>query len=202
MEGLLAHFSDGKLSINKKYIDYTTNDGVPPRIVLSEADLRGISRLVIPGGTDIDPTIFGMDNESSISVNRALDKFQMGIIAKAVSLKIPIFGICRGFQLLYLMYKLGKDNTRWEQSLPGHNQNINSLERGDFFHQVYFQHDDNLTGMFTNSMHHQGVAFFGKTAPDWITYLTYDGKYSVVEGMAFEVDGCPIAGVQWHPEEL
>lgn len=213
MKGILANFDrKGNISLNGSYIRYATTDTLP-RIILQTSDLAGIDELIVPGGVDIDPTIFGEDNNDSDNVNPWLDRFQMGMIGSAVAQRIPVFGICRGFQLLYLMYCSDDQNAHYSQNISGHNQNDNSVERGMGFHFVEKLRDCVLFPKYApllggrvvrNSMHHQGVIASG-IFPTWATSCTplgAKGTSVVIESLEATVDGVLIQGVQWHPEEL
>lgn len=57
--------------------------------------------LVLPGGSDIDPRIYGKENYKSYVSDYSLRKDikEMALYKDAIDRKQPVFGICRGMQL-------------------------------------------------------------------------------------------------------
>ena len=60
-----------------------------------------IHGLLLPGGGDIDPDIYGEDKHCKTkNVKRAKDEFEIELFQKATEKNIPVFGICRGIQIM------------------------------------------------------------------------------------------------------
>lgn len=198
--GILPSINDNQVALNLKYLEYAQQFGEPIIITLNK-QVDEIDWLWASGGADVDPTMFGYDNYASAKVQRTMDKFQSACIDLAVARQIPIFGICRGFQLLAYKFIVGGD-VYISQHIAGHNQMDLSLHRDDKFHSV---RERGGALMFVNSMHHQGlvVPSTALKAEEWITHYTHHKKGELlVEGFDFIQDGTRIQGVQWHPEEL
>ena len=149
--------------------------------------------LLLPGGGDIDPVLFGQLNCGSRFFDPVLDRLQLSVLKAFVSEKKPVLGICRGMQLINIFF--GGDI---HQDLPsaGRHQYTN----GDQYHETFALPDTVLYRLYgerfvVNSAHHQGVDL---KAPS-LSYIQYcdDG---VVEGLCHHY--LPIVGVQWHPERL
>ena len=107
----------------------------------------------------------------------------------------PIFGICRGMQLLNVV--LGGSliqhlpNTD-EHRLSSTEETFHEVqaEKGGIFEELYGEH------FAINSFHHQAINRLGDGLK--ITLKSWDGK--VIEGVQHQEK--PYFGVQWHPERM
>ena len=149
--------------------------------------------LLLPGGGDIDPVLFGQLNYGSRFFDPVLDRLQLSVLKAFVSEKKPVLGICRGMQLINIFF--GGDI---HQDLPSADRH--QYTNGDQYHETFALPGTVLYRLYgdrfvVNSAHHQGVDL---KAPS-LSYIQYcdDG---VVEGLCHHY--LPIVGVQWHPERL
>src|SRR4051794_16173473 len=66
-----------------------------------ENALAGVDGLLLTGGGDVDPSLYGEAPHSAVAdVEPARDAFEIGLITAARRRDLPIFGICRGVQIL------------------------------------------------------------------------------------------------------
>lgn len=149
--------------------------------------------LVLPGGGDIDPRLFGQLPKGTREFDPELDRVQLAILNAFVLERKPVLGICKGMQLINIYF--GGDLFQDLETAGGHeyidrDQVHDSLAvRGSWLEKLYGERFQ------VNSAHHQGVDSPGRrisyvqTAPD-----------GVVEGLRH--DFLPVFGVQWHPERL
>lgn len=160
--------------------------------------------VVVTGGVDIDPARYGETRSERVTeVNPARDEAEAALIQHALRAGIPLFCICRGFQLLnvvrggtLLQHLEEREPHRARRGADG------AIESG--WHEVTVTAGSRLasiTGRATlrvNSLHHQAVEQ-ARVAPGLlVAAVAPDG---VVE--ALEVPGHPWAlGVQWHPERV
>lgn len=167
--------------------------------VLSEFD-----GLFISGGGDIHPDYFGGQMHPSVAgVDRERDEFELALCREAVAVDMPVFGICRGQQVLNVAMG-GNLVVDIPSELPeaGRHQWWPNYQRGRLSHSVQVEKGSQLAGIMggsefeVNSLHHQSVKNLGEglkvvaTAPDGvIEALEMPGKRFVVS-------------VQWHPEWL
>ncbi len=157
--------------------------------------------LIIPGGADVDPTFFGEEPLWKVGgSNYKRDVFEMALVRAFYKAGKPIFGICRGCQLINIT--LGGDVY---QDLPSqdpqctilHTQKADghypthhvSLVPGSALHDVFGD------TAYVNSRHHQGIR---KVAQG--LYVTAKAPDGVVEGI--ETKDRQIVAVQWHPENM
>jgi putative glutamine amidotransferase len=163
--------------------------------------LDGLDGLLLSGGADIDPAIYGAErHRKTVNTRPERDRAEIALALRALELEKPVLGICRGMQLLNVA--LGGTLI---QHLPDdlghtdHRRSVGSFDNAD--------HDVRLapgslaaraageTLHATKSHHHQGVAELGEglEATGW----------SVLDDLveAIEVPSARWAlGVQWHPE--
>jgi putative glutamine amidotransferase len=81
--------------------------GVPmilPPVVepqMAEVLLDGIDGLLLSGGSDLDPDYYGEECAHELGVtNPERDAFEVALLRLALQRRVPIFGICRGMQVL------------------------------------------------------------------------------------------------------
>src|SRR5210317_2211303 len=93
--------------INTQYLKYLKKAKLNPVTISmfsDEATLAAGDGLLLPGGIDVDPIYYLTDNEDSNYCNPDRDEFERKLIQMYVKAGKPIFGICRGLQLLFLEY--------------------------------------------------------------------------------------------------
>lgn len=203
--GLIPSFDEKSYSLNTAYIEYVTNKLKSiPVIISSKEMIQYCDSILLMGGVDVDPTLFGFNNYSSIDTYRKMDLFHIACVEEAINKDKDVIGICRGFQLLSYIFLLPMySDFNYLQDIDGHNQTELKLGRGNLVHNVL----DARTGKryFVNSMHHQCVIAPISFESEEITYYTRFGapkNMVVVEGFSMKINNSNINAVQWHPEEL
>jgi putative glutamine amidotransferase len=89
----------------------------------SPADARGCAGLVLPGGGDLNPRLYGQANRACRNIDDARDARELALLRRFAALRLPVLGICRGAQLL----NVGLGGTL-EQDVPNHDQ-VNGIDR-------------------------------------------------------------------------
>jgi putative glutamine amidotransferase len=193
------------------YVQAVTTAGgipvlLPAGIPLAElAALRQhLSGILLSGGADVDPRLFGGHPHPSVyGVDAARDAFEMELVRLAVQTSWPLLAICRGVQVLNIALG-GTLFTHIADQLerPLEHDNGNTHARDYLAHTVNIEAGSRLASIFgmrevaVNSMHHQGIEF--------LSPCMYPAAFSP-DGMveAVEIPEHPFAvGVQWHPECL
>ncbi|MDQ3877380.1 MAG: gamma-glutamyl-gamma-aminobutyrate hydrolase family protein [Actinomycetota bacterium] len=163
--------------------------------------LDGASALVLPGGGDIDPQLYGRPRHPRThKVSYRRDHFEMTLLARALAEGLPVLAICKGMQLLNvhlggtLIQHLADDATRLEHD--------RDAPRSDPAHAVTLKKGCKLASVFgtrdieVNSHHHQGL---DDVAPDLEPVAwAEDGVLEAVEHRHRSW----VIGVQWHPEAM
>ena len=158
--------------------------------------------LLVPGGYDIDPELYGENIDEGCGLfNRSEDEYDMELIRQAVAQKKPVFAICRGMQIVNVLYggTLYQDiPTQYAEKIV-HTKIVPEEEN---FHTVNIEKDSYLAKVLgkteevkVNTSHHQAVKVVAKGFK--VTAKASDG---IIEAM--ENEDATILCVQWHPERL
>ena len=158
--------------------------------------LDGMEALLLSGGGDVDPELYGGDPGVAELVNRKRDDFEIALIREARVKKIPILGICRGAQILNVAFggeliDLDSDKELKEIhfGIKGHPIEI---EKGSLLSKLM------RPGRIENvkSYHRQAVGRLGEGVR--AVARSPEGTVEAVEISEFQ-DEWTLA-VQWHPE--
>lgn len=171
--------------------------GLPVQLPIDVDPLLIIERLdglLLPGGTDVEPSLYGAESETDIyPPEPERDYLEFGLYKGAVDRELPLLGICRGQQVV----NVAAGGTL-HQDVPPHS--AFDLPAETEVHEVHFESGSMLREMYgpsawVNSLHHQAVDTVG--ADLRVTAWAADG---LAEGL--EHASLPIISVQWHPEML
>lgn len=165
--------------------------------------LEGMDGLVLVGGDDVTPELYGRHGDGAQHTNPAADRSDLALVHAAVECQLPVFGICRGLQVLNVAFggTLHLDITspdgvhRPVPTMPGEAMQVR--------HDVEIAADSWLAGVYrttrrrVNSLHHQAIDRLadGFRPTAWAA----DG---IIEAVESTVDGRDAWGVQWHPEKI
>jgi putative glutamine amidotransferase len=168
--------------------------------------LAACSGLLLTGGEDVFPDYYGKPQEIKLceEIDRYRDSLELALIKKAIELKMPIFGICRGEQILNVAtggtliadIPSEVDTTVIHRCPPGSAECLHFINIDP--KTLLFQITGIQTGI-VNSYHHQAVE---KTGPGMrITAVAENGVAEAIEREHAQ-EGAFMMGVQWHPEHL
>lgn len=149
--------------------------------------------IVLPGGTDIDPILYGADPDPELlPLEPERDDLELALLSAALEAEVPVLGICRGIQVLNV-----HQGGTLHQHVPEHGRF--DLPIDSTIHQVSFAEGSTLHELYglsaqVNSLHHQTVADVGHDLT--VTARADDGT---IEGVEM---GDHVVAVQWHPEML
>ena len=154
--------------------------------------------LLLCGGEDVDPSYFHQENRGSRDMDLRRDQAEFPLVAAWLAAEKPIFGICRGHQVLNIA--LGGTLVQDIGPEPALFHTHDSHCAGDKVHPVraaagYVLHRFYGPIFPVNSSHHQVVDRLGTglRATAW-------SESGLVEGM--EHDTLPLLCVQFHPERM
>ena len=160
--------------------------------------LHGFAGLLLTGGDDVNPARYGEPpHPQTEAPDDERDALECALIEEALARDVPLFGICRGLQVMNVC--LGGSLI---QHLPSADLHVVSTEdRGLPAHEARVEPGTLLASIAgsdalpVNSRHHQAINRLGTglriTARD-----TRDGTIEAIEypGRRF------VLAVQWHPE--
>ncbi|GAA2029459.1 gamma-glutamyl-gamma-aminobutyrate hydrolase family protein [Yaniella flava] len=157
--------------------------------------LAGFDGVLIPGGNDIKPEMYGQEagSDTKVADYEYQDEFERDILAAALKLGLPTLAVCRGFQMLNVMH----GGTLMQDLPPEHEMHRNGL------HDVDIAADSRLASVLNehdqirvSSYHHQAVDQIG--AGLRAVARAQDGIVEALE----PVDSIkPVVAIQWHPED-
>ena len=175
-----------------------------------EQALDGIDGLLLTGGGDVAPALYGESPHPTVQEDEAgRDEFEVGLVAAARARDLPLFAICRGVQVLNVACggTLVQDIPSQMTGALRHSLCIPPHESYSLAHEVWVDKDTLLARLIgerlrdqdacdVNSRHHQAVKDVARgfrvsaTAPD--------GVIEAIEDPAARF----CLGVQWHPENF
>jgi len=162
---------------------------------LPAPDLCYYDGLVLAGGADMDPALFGQENRGSRGIDRARDNAELALLDAFLGAGKPVLAICRGHQVANvwlggdLLQDLGPELVPFHREGEGDQVHLIRAEKGSLLCRLYGP-------VFpVNSNHHQGLGRLGRGLT-----ATARSEGGVIE--AVEHDGLPLISVQFHPERM
>jgi putative glutamine amidotransferase len=175
------------------YVEAIAAAGGRPVILpggLSSELLGAVDALVLTGGGDIDPTLYGGDTSSAIGVDPARDREELALIRAAARTRTPVLAICRGMQLLAVAFGGGLAPELGDRHLKYGVGHAVRTASGSLLEALVG------TDPWVTSLHHQAV---DRPGPAWqVTAWAEDGTAEAMEWSG--ETRWPVLGVQWHPE--
>lgn len=214
LSGIPGHLPPSSVMSHRYSAAVAAAGGAPLLVPLLEgmddAVLRAIygriDGLLVPGGADPDPGSYGEGRHPLCkATDPPRDRVETTLIGWALADRKPLFGICRGMQMLavarggtlYQDLSAQRPGTKKHDYFPRQGYARNRIS-----HTVETERGSALADLLgpgtveVNSMHHQGVRDPGSGVR--VVARAPDG---LPEGL--EVPGHPFAlAVQWHPEAL
>jgi putative glutamine amidotransferase len=152
--------------------------------------------LLLSGGEDVDPFYYGhTPTEKCGEIAKERDHAELKMLEAFLATGKPVFGICRGVQLMNVHF-----GGTLHQVIPERPRHRLDPSLRYLIHRAATE-EPLLEGMYgkefaVNSCHHQAIDRLGKGLR--ITAICPDD--GIVEAIAHET--LPVFAVQWHPEKL
>lgn len=208
--GISCGGSEKSAKLNMQYAEAVRKGGGTPMLIPIIADsltLRDIlcrlDGVIMSGGEDIAPAYYGEEPHANLGkVNDFRDTYDLRVARMAHNMNIPMLGICRGLQLINVVF-----GGTLVQDIPSQRPAWNLSHRARSgeeppMHEVTFEANSQLAKMFgvtklnTNSYHHQAVK---DIAPGLrIVAKASDSTPEAIES----TEEYPVWGVQFHPEKM
>ena len=165
----------------------------------SSSSLDGFAGLVLTGGPDVDPELYGERRQSETDESDGQRDALEGLLLKeALARDLPVLAICRGLQMLNVCQ--GGTLIQHLKALQRHQRTDG--RRDQPVHEVSIEKGTLLAGiagkdrMHVNSRHHQAV----KTVGAGLSVSAVDSEDGTVEALEHSGKRFVLA-VQWHPED-
>ncbi len=193
-----------RFSLPGAYVDAVRRAGgiallLPPGEPDVERVLGALDGIVLAGGGDIDPTLYGGTlHETVYNLDHERDQAEIAVARLAVDTRKPILGICRGTQVLNVM--LGGTLFEHLPDVVGDTINHRLPPREPTEHAIRIEAGSRLAALLSAvdivaaSWHHQAICKLGSGLE--VVARAPDGTIEAVE-MA---DHPWLMAVQWHPE--
>ncbi|MCR9108865.1 type 1 glutamine amidotransferase [Marivita sp. XM-24bin2] len=161
------------------------------------ADLAGVDGLIIGGGDDIGPELYGGKLGVSARLDPKRDELERCLAEAALEQNIPVLGICRGSQMLNVALGGTLDQDAWTTFGP--DRKITTILPKREICVEAATHLSLISGeqpMKVNALHSQAVDRLGQGLR--VSARDTGGMVQAIERVRD-----PFAlGVQWHPEHL
>jgi putative glutamine amidotransferase len=156
--------------------------------------------LILQGGADIHPSVYGEEPMPTLGpVDAVRDTFELELLRAFVAAKKPIFGICRGLQLINVAHGGTLYQDLQHDGVAKHPHTTEAYD--GHAHDLTFAPNSWLGALYrdtgplrVNSIHHQGIKRVGENLS--VEAYSDDGVIEAVRGTGDSF----ILGVQWHPE--
>ncbi len=186
------------------------------------AAFSGMDGLLLSGGTDLDPALYGAELQGSVGIRPDRDQLELAAWGAAAKRGLPVLGICRGLQAINVFmggglaqhveghqgpsFREGRPATHQLRLVAGSllarilTEGVGSPDRvGDPDRAASPNGAAVLPSYTVNSYHHQAVRP-GDLAPGLLAAgFTTSGDGEPIEALE-SADSRWIVGVQFHPE--
>jgi putative glutamine amidotransferase len=194
------------------YLKSIIHAGGEPRVLDPASDdigavVSGLDALLLTGGVDVDPTCYGETRQATVpAVDVRRDQFEIGLIRDATAAGLPVFGICRGLQILNVAFG-GNLFQDVPSQTPSTIQHSKATPLCAIAHEVWITRTSKLASLMSekladtdsiavNSRHHQAV---NRVADGFeVTATAPDGVVEAIEHRSLPF----CVAVQWHPENF
>lgn len=202
-----------KMMLGMDYVAAVSGAGgiplvIPPMSLPDEALISRLDALIVSGGPDVDPALYGEGPHEHLGpIERDADARELQVVQAADEREIPILAICRGMQLV----NVARGGGLWQDIPTERPSDVihRQMDPGTVMTHAVTVDGDSLLADLTygehggmrhllpvNSFHHQAVRALGHDLR-----VTARADDDLVE--AYEATDRPfLVGVQWHAESL
>jgi putative glutamine amidotransferase len=213
VSGSLEHDESRQMIARDYFTSIAASGGIPVLLSVDmseeqvDACLQKLDGLLLAGGADVDPRLYGeMPLPSLAEVDPLRDQLEMALLKASNVRQLPVLGICRGAQVMNVirggtLYQDLQSQYALDHSRPAnlHSQTAPSKYPS---HEILLEGGSRLSELLSlapcwvNSLHHQAVR---KLAPGLrAAAFSPDGVTEAIEDPAHPF----WIGVQWHPERM
>jgi putative glutamine amidotransferase len=198
-----------RVRVNEAYTEALRAAGLVPLVLppvpddLAVRALEGVAGLVLTGGEDMDPALYGQAPHPAAGAPHVMrDQYEIALCRAARDRSVPTLAICRGAQVMNVA--LGgtlvqdiPDQVRGAIPHAPLNMRDKRVHRVRIDERSLLAAAIGTTDITVNSSHHQSV----DRVPDGLR-VNARADDGVIEGLESTDPAWWMVGVQWHPEEL
>jgi len=154
-----------------------------------ETRLEGFDGILMPGGADVDPQLYGQSHQSDelYGINSEQDHSDIALVHYALRSETALLTICRGTQIA----NVALGGTLVQHMNEPHLNKLSTIE----FSNIETDLGLKETSLLISCFHHQSI----DRLAEGISPLAF-AKEGHVEALRLPSNGWAI-GVQWHPED-
>lgn len=201
--GMPVRTLNGRYVVNMDYVEALAKAKAEAVVILPNTDLEALmptlQGVLIPGGGDVDPNLYGEKDIHCGGIDASTDALDKAVILAAMKQDKEILGICRGQQILNVTLggSLIQDLSHELKTPIDHSYSEihHAKTKG---HRISVTPNSRLSSILpesieVNSYHHQAI----KKLADGLSVsaVSEDGVIEAIEGKR-------ILAVQWHPERM
>lgn len=194
--------------VTNSYLEFFSQYG-EVEILTPKKGVVPLDLLVLPGGADLSSSEYGeVPSFSNTNPDLYKEYFYKQNLQQYIDNGTSIFGICLGFQMLGVKF-----GCKLTQNLLYHSETSNP--RNELVHELHqVKGYDDISKEWVikkehkkdqiikvNSLHHQGIQLKDFNADELVPLYAADNYPSYLVEV-FKHKQLPIAGVQYHPEEI
>jgi len=164
-----------------------------------EAQLEGVSAVVIGGGTHVEPSRYAEKHLADYLYDPERDELEWHVLERAMAARLPLLGICRGAQVLNV-FSGGSLFQDLVADVPGVKlrSSYMAYKRIDLEPGTLISAAMGVHAVRVNSLHRQGINRLGERLR-----VAARDSYGIVQAIETTDPRHHFAiGVQWHPEYL
>ncbi|MCA4133861.1 gamma-glutamyl-gamma-aminobutyrate hydrolase family protein [Arthrobacter sp. M4] len=177
-----------------------------------QATVKGLDGVLLPGGGDLNPRLYGQEPvETCYDVNPKQDELDLAVARAALGSDVPLLGICRGHQLVNVLYggtliqDIPQSSVVHRSPPPGSPAaGMQATKDTWAWHDVELSAGSRMAGLYKRRLdsgltvtvasgHHQAVDDVGPGLV--VTAVADDGTVEALEDPERWV-----VTMQWHPE--
>lgn len=189
-----AHRQEG-IAISQRLLELIWAAGGEPLVMLPLGDrdwtgrLEGVDGVLLPGGGDVDPSLYGQQPQSDelYGINRLQDDADISLLKYVFAHDLPLLTICRGTQVA----NVALGGTLIQHMDAPHRDRLAQIALGDEFASFGI----NAKSVTGSCFHHQSLNRLG----DGVAVIARDAD-STIEAVSYKNLTWGL-GVQWHPED-
>ena len=191
------------------YVECVARAGGQPVVLKTTDDaaavVGGLDGLLLTGGLDVDPSLYGEEPHATTQTAPDRDRFEIPLSTAAIELDLPLLAICRGVQVLNVAAggSLIQDIPSAVTTEVNHSIDV---PKEHLAHPIKITPCSRLADALgsacdietcaVNSRHHQAV---DRVAPSFVvSAVSPDGVIEAIERPTSTF----CVGVQWHPENF